>query len=393
MRTHAVAWPTAAVAAVVIVGLLSSAPAAAAAPVNVQVALDKPVQMDIADMPIGQVFQRLTQATGVSFVLAPDVYACLPYGDLTRLNVKLPNVTLRSALSPMLAPLAMQWTVDKGAVRVEPAPALVRMTRRATIEELQALGQIHSVRMEPVDKAGEVIEQLRKISGNKDLSLFYHVKTDKAEKEAAAQRADRALPCTAGVWLDVLCHAQNWTWYLWGDVLMIVDRKAQVERQLQRQVSLRYEGAQLVAVLLDLARQGHVTLNMDPGVMELVPVETRTNFNLMMADASIAQALEVLSGATGLVFVREPAGLRVEASERLKKKAQAEQPESSKRTPFFFKKSLPMPDGSTLELLLRPDDLPEEVVEAIKAERARLVEQLIRKYGSTTRPATTQPAR
>ena len=365
---------------------------------SLQLALDRPIDLTIAGAPIAQVFQRLTDATGVKFLLGTDVYACLPYGEQTRLAVKLKNVTLRKALSPMLAPQAMDWVIEGDSVRILPTPALMRMNRRATYDELRVLGQIHSARIEPPDKAGGVLEQLRKATEDKDLSLFFHVKV--ADKDALFARADRILPGTGAAWLDMLCHGQGWTWYVWGDDIMIVDSKEQIGRQLQRQVSLRYEGADLVNVLLDLARKAQVKLNMDPGIIEMVPVETRKNFNLVMSDATLAQALEVISGATGLTFIRDPDGLRVEPADRLRQKTDSTADTAAKRPSFIIKKVILLPDGSTAELLVRPEDLPLDVQEAIKAERAKFVDTLILKYGSTTKPAaavaapaTTQPAR
>jgi hypothetical protein len=379
-----------AAAVVVATGLLSPS-AGAPAGGNLQLALDRPIDLTITDAPITQVFQRLTDAAGVKFVVGPDVYACLPYGDQTRLAVKLKNVTLRKALSPMLAPQAMEWIIEGESVRVLPTAALMRMNRRATYDELRVLGRIHSARIEPPDKAGGVLEQLRKASDDKDLSLFFHVKV--ADKDALFVRADRILPGTGAAWLDMLCRGQGWTWYLWGDDVMIVDSKEQIARQLQRQVSLRYEGADLVNVLLDLARKAQVKLNMDAGIIDMVPIETRKNFNLVMSDATIAQALEVITGATGLAFIRDSDGLRVEPSDRLKQKAEGSDT-ANKRPPFYIKKSIPLSDGSTVELLIRPEELPPEVQEALKAERAKVVEMLIQRYGATTRPAaTSQPAK
>jgi hypothetical protein len=380
-----------ALAAVVVAAMSSLSPSLGAqGGGNLQLALDRPIDLTIADAPINQVFQRLTDATGVKFTIGPDVYACLPYGDQTRLAVKLKNVTLRKALSPMLAPQAMEWIIEGECVRVLPTPALMRMNRRATYDELKVLGKIHSARVEPPDKAGGVLEQLRKASDDKDLSLFFHVKV--VDKDALFARADRILPGTGAAWLDMLCHGQGWTWYLWGDDIMIVDSKEQIGRQLQRQVSLRYEGADLVNVLLDLARKAQVKLNMDAGIIDLVPIETRKNFNLVMSDATIAQALEVISGATGLTFIKDTDGLRVEPSERLRQKTDAGGT-ANKRSPFYIKKTIPLSDGSTAEVIIPAEELPAEVQEAIKAERAKLVEMLVQKYGVTTRPAaTSQPA-
>jgi hypothetical protein len=326
----------------------------------------------------------------VGFLIGQEVYAALPYGDQTRLSVRLRNVTLRKALSPMLAPQAMEWTVERGGVRIVPAPALLRMNRRATYDELVVLGKIHSERMLPTEKAGSVIEQLRKATGSRELNLFFHVKAD---QPAALKRAERQLPSPAAAWLDMLCHGQGWTWYLWGDDIMVVEKKAQVQRQLQRQVTLRYESTELISVLLDLARMARVQLTMDPGVMDLVPEQTQKNFNLVMAKATVAQALEVISGATGLEFSTHPDGIRAEASEALIKRAPGAADAAQRKVPFFIKRSVRLADGSTVELLIRPDDLPKEVAEAIEAERARLVQLIAQKFRPTTRPATTQPSK
>ena len=357
--------------------------------VNVQVGLDKPVDLNINEVPISQVFQRLTDATGVRFVIGQDVYACLPYGDQTRLVVNLKNVTLRNALSPMLTPLGMEWIIEDEAVRILPTAPLVRMTRRASYEELLALGRILSVKLQPVDKGGAVPDQLRTAAGNKDLKVAFPPKAEKADRDAAFVRADRALPCTGAQWLDMLCQGRGWTWYLAGDDVTIVEQKAQIERQLRQQVSLRYEGADLTAVMLDLAHKARVLLNMDPGVMDYVPVETRKNFNLIMSEATIAQALAVISGATGLQFVVENDGIRVEASEKLKKTLDAAAGASARKSPFFLKTAIPMGDGSTLEAYIRAEDLPAEVQTIINAEKAKLVDALCKKYGITpTQPAT-----
>jgi len=364
-------------------------PAAGQSGVSVQLALDKPVDLNITDAPISQVFQRLTEATGVRFVIGQDVYACLPYGDQTRLAVKLKNVTLRNALSPMLTPQAMEWRIDKDSVRILPTAPLLRLIRRATYEELLGLGRILSVKLQPVDKAGLVADQLRTATGNKNLKLKFHAKTDKdAEARVGIERANLALPCTGAQWLDMLCHGRGWTWFFRGDDVVIVEQKMQIQRQLQQQVSLRYEGADLTTVLLDLAHKARVQLNMDPGVMDYVPVETRKNFNLIMSEATIAQALEVISGATGLLFVTENQGVRIGASEKLKQSVEPAADSSSKRSPFFLKTSIPLSDGSTLEAYIRASDLPAEVQTIINAEKARLVEALLKKYNITT----TQPA-
>jgi hypothetical protein len=362
---------------------------------NIQTALDKPINLVIAEpIPIGDVFERLSAASGVRFFIDPDTYDLLPYGDQTRITIKLRNVTLRSALTPVLAPQALSWNIGPDSARIVPSEPLYRMCRRASYEELITLGKLltdtdHAPRnqiLPPADPARpDYLAQLRKITGNENLKIAFPEKTDEA---AVFAKAQRMLPATAEQWLNMVCQAQGWTWYLWGDTIMVVDQKQQIERQLQRLVSVNYKDADLVPCMLDLARKARVKLTMDAGVMAMVPPEKLKSFNLTMTDASVAQALEVISGATGLKFVPTAEGVTVEASDALKNLHAASQPA---RPRIFVKMPMTTPGGTAIEVYLGPDELPADVMEAIEAQKAKLVDQLRAQY--PTKPqATSGPA-
>lgn len=374
---------------VIVAALVVMCPLAAASgqggDIDLQKALDKPVDLNIADAPVKEVFARLTKASGVRFVIDPLALARLPYGEQTRVAVRIPGMTLRKALSPMLSAQGLQWAVDGAVVRIYPGEPLARMGRRATYDELKALASIHSTALRPAAAAGTAIEQIRKITGNKDLKISATVGDVALAKATAA--AQSALPATAAAWLDAVCRGKAWTWYLWGDEIRIIPKADQVERQLQRQVSLRYRSASLDAVLLDLARKARVKLEIAPGALGYLRPGVRDKFTLVMAEATIAEALEVITGASGLKFVVTDAGLRVEASKSLIERAATTQPR--KRSAFFVKMSIPGPDGSSVEVFLRSDELPDDVVRAIQVRKERLIEQI----RSTILPQpTTQPS-
>src|SRR4029453_10532543 len=73
---------------------------------------------------------------------------------------------------------------------------------------------------------------------------------------------------------EVLEHATDrfgWTWYVTEEAIVILSKPRQIERQLERRVSLRYSEGNLKDVLLDLANQAGVLLRMDPGVLSNLP--------------------------------------------------------------------------------------------------------------------------
>lgn len=363
----------------ILVAALLTAPAAPVAGqtrgVDLQRALDRSVNLQIDDATIVEVFAGLQKKAGVKFILDEETLACLPYGAQTRLAVKLSGVTLRKALTPLLNPQALRWEIDGDLIRIRPTGGLRRMCRRATFEELKLLGKIYSEKLQPAAEGGAVIDQLRRVTGQKDLRVFFRVKG--ADEEAAFKRGQRALPGTGSGWLYRICQGQNWAWYLWGDHIVIIGRADQTGRQLRKQVTLEYRNSALVNVLLDLARKARVRLTIAPGVMGFLPRETRESFNLRMADASIAEALEVISGATGLQFVRTPEGaIRVEASETLKNDAEAIAERGRTRSRFFVRMTLPGPHGTQIEVFMRPEELPDDILEQIEKAKEKFIAEL-----------------
>jgi len=363
-RTRIVATLLALVAAV-------AAPSLGKSQANLQQSLDRQVELELDNARIGDLFESLQQAAGVEFVLDRKALDALPYGEETRLDVKIKNITLRKALSPILARQGLRWTVEGEKVRILPSEALARMCRRATFEELDTLGKLHTVQLKATSEAGPVIQQLRKLQGQDDLKLLMHVESDAKDHS----RADRVLPGTGARWLDMFCHSKNWTWYVWGDRIIVLDKATQVRRQLEKQVTVSYQNAELVKILLDLSQASGVRLSLTPGVINYLPEAQRTNFNLTMGDASVEQALQVISGATGLEFAKTADGVLVQASEQLKAKGQG----FHKRPPrprFFVRFEVEGPEGADIEVFMRPDELPEDVVKMIEKATDEFVAKL-----------------
>ncbi|MFB3891010.1 MAG: STN domain-containing protein [Phycisphaerae bacterium] len=371
---------------------MAASPLQAQDAVQLQRALDRMVDVQISDTPIGQVFAKLTQQTGAKFDLPEETLALLPYGDQTRLTITLKNVTLRKALSPMLSQQALAWTIDGDIVRIIPKEGLFRLGRRASYDELRQLGVMYSTELKPVAQGGSVLDQLQKATANKKLALKFPPEIAEQARQALIEKADGILPCKASAWLDALCAPKHLTWYLRGDDIVVLEMKAQVERQLRRVVTLRYEKANLMNVLVDLAKKARVKLVMEPGVMDTLPRETRENFNLEMC-APVEQALQVIQGATGLVFTATSEGVNVAASssggsERTATTGPAARP----RFPFMLRTTMPGPGGTTIEVYISPSELPPDVVDYIQAQKEKLIEQIRASMPATAPAPRPSPA-
>ena len=100
--------------------------------------LDKLASLDLNGV-LPQVVQSIQHDTGVPIEIAPAVYDLLPWGDQTNITAKIENQTLRQALDAITQKLGLTYTLKDEFLELEPVPALVRLGRRATVQELSAL--------------------------------------------------------------------------------------------------------------------------------------------------------------------------------------------------------------------------------------------------------------
>ncbi|MCD4823973.1 MAG: DUF4974 domain-containing protein [Phycisphaerae bacterium] len=353
-------------------------PEAAGGAGAIQKRLDGPVELAVSDTPIEDVFKTLAKNTGVKFQIDPAALELLPYGNQTRLNVIIKGTTLRKALPQMLGPQGLGWKVEGDEICITPSGPLYRMCRRATFNELKALGAILTKRLAKADRGqnATLTRVLRRVTGVKEMKVVYPQGMDAKRVRGILQKTRQAQPLTAAQWLDAFCRAGDLSWYLDKTRVVILSRKLQIERQLERKVSLRYQNSRLMQVMLDLARKAQVKLTFAPGVMNLLKPEARTNFTLIMADATISQAMEVISGTTGLKFTVTGKGIAVAPSAHL----QAGSPTAGNKTPqqpaFFIQTSIRLSSGSEVKIFLLPEQMSENLQKAITAERKRLMKNL-----------------
>lgn len=360
------------------VGLVSMAASFAAAQDGggtLQRKLDNPIKLTQRNTPLPAVFQALAHQSGVMFEVAPDTYQFLPYGEDTRLDVTLPGQSLRDTLTKMLAPQGLTWEVQGQAVGILPAEPLYRLARRATFDELRRLGALMTVDVQDSD-AKDIPKTLAVATGIKDWKVILPPDWTEQQVRQLQEQFAKAQPSLAADWLDAGC-GRDLTWRLDGERIVILSRKDQILHQLERRVSLQYKDADLMAVLLDLAKMARVKINPSPGVMNYLPPAVRNNYTLAMNDASIDQALKVISGSTGLEFPVSAEGIAVERAEEIPIGSMDSRGTVPGASPGVFVQTvIPTSGGRELRVFFVPSEMSPALQAALEKERTRINQEL-----------------
>ncbi|MEE9294160.1 MAG: hypothetical protein V3W34_04225 [Phycisphaerae bacterium] len=310
-------------------------------------ALDQVVHFEVVDKPLPEAFLTVAEQTGVAISISPESLKLLPHGANTRMTARMKNIPLRDGIERLVKPLGMRYRVAGDGLVVEPAPALRRIGRRATWDELETLQWLGSLEWSAGEEGWGALRD----------RLHFQVDHD-APAEALLQSLNRAGAGPASEVLSRACEAVGWTWYPSGKRIVVIERGRQIQRELSRPITLRAQHQRLSDVLAELAQKAHMTFHFEPGAVASVPHETRRDFSVLLVDASVEQALEVICGATGLSFAVGRDGVRFSNPQR---------PTSSDRPVAI----LMIPGRG--EILIYEKDLPPDVKEALETLIDRLI--------------------
>jgi hypothetical protein len=316
-------------------------------------ALDQPTDLEIADQPIADALAYVGQRTGVSIDIAPAVVEMLPYGAKTTVSATIRGTPLRDGLSALLRPIGLQFAIRGSQIQAEPVPALARLGRRATWEELELLDQLASSTW-----WGGVAEQLRITVEGELLSA----------DDAIGTLRERAGKVGAGTALDAIeqaCAALRWAWIPRGRQVVVMRATDFYRDRLGSTDSFRYVGVPLANVLVDLTHRAGVPLRMEPGVLADLPTQTLNSFTLQAENMPYDQAMELIAGATALAYTVSDEGVWIYRPEG--SAASAAAPRSGSADPYVMKITMPAgADGTSYEILVRQSELPPELLEIRK---------------------------
>jgi hypothetical protein len=257
------------------------------------------------------VMKSIETQTGMRLEAAPSVWDALPWGQDTSVKVHVKNVSVRQALDLVVRRLGLTYRLGQEAVVLEPLPALARIGRRATLEELQALDALAST---PLGSAGDddsvslllavVDAKLRGISPPEAIQKRASADDEMDKKIHLAQNA------TLLEALEEITNQTGATWYPWGNRLVVVSKLEATRTLLTKRLSRRFADEPLPQVLEELSEFSGVEFHYSPGVMRQVP-EKYQRLTLSLEDATVEEILQTISGATGLKFEATGDGVNV----------------------------------------------------------------------------------
>jgi hypothetical protein len=240
--------------------------------------------------------------------LPTNTLGYLPYGIKTPVMINLPRMKLRRFLHELLDPMSLDFRIvqiedGKAMLRIEPRPELIRIGRRATIDEVELLRVIRTVKV----ARGPLVGQLRKAASRADIAIQFDLAGWPRAKAIAGLdeltgRMERST--FAGV-LDQYCAEHNWAWRVDRMSVRVLDKPKQVLHQLHRTVVVRWNNVELDEALIELGSAAGVLVQFQPAMMEGVEQQNK-RLTWTIPSQTILQTMEKVSGRTGLAYeVRE----------------------------------------------------------------------------------------
>ncbi|MDP9172659.1 MAG: hypothetical protein M3O30_02175 [Planctomycetota bacterium] len=273
-------------------------------------AMDKQLPKSRIDFTgtLPQAIQNFGDLTGVRIEADSTVYDALPWGELTTFSARYEHQTLRQSLAAICQKLGLEYELGKESIHLHPLPALVRLGRRCTIEELAALDLLARTPLEPNDLY-PTPESLIAAIDAKLRQTTYAIEN----RGFDVQGAGTVTISRNATLLEALEEIQlqtDATWYPWGKSLVVIKKPELIRMLLAKPITTRYSGQDISQVLLDLSQRSGVNFQIDPGVEQQIPAQFRT-VRLILDNATVQQALESICGFTGLSYAVMPSGIHV----------------------------------------------------------------------------------
>jgi hypothetical protein len=340
--------------------------------------MDQPFELTLKDTPLPQALKQIGNATGVRIDPTESVYNLLPYGDQTTINAKISNQSLRQALDAITRKLGLTFVLKEDHVEIRPMPALARIGRRATMDELAMLDKLATTPLNPASEHPKLPALLEAID-----QKLVEIKSSYAVENRLGERFnDRQVTVARNASLMDALEANSQqtegTWVPWEKSIVIIRKEEQIRSLLNKTITVRWDSVDIEQVLQELSQRSGVPFSFEAGAIQRVPVEFR-KVRLILQEVPIKQALETISSVTGLGYSVTEEGIYIW-------NAAATSPQARDPVMAFIK----LPDGT--QLLLPQSKVPPDVKEYLNAKVNAEVERLRKQMKEEGFVPTSQPA-
>ena len=350
-------------------------------------AMDKLYKLEITqNTPLQQVLKRITDETSVPVQVSGETWDLLPYGEGTALTVKIENQTLGGGLKAIARSLGLSVEVKDEVVELVPMPALKRIGKRASVDELRALDYLART---PLDLKGVDRVTVKDLLGKIDAKLAGDEKANglAVENRSPDVVGDAAVPIarndTITDALETIAQSTDATWYPWGKTIVVRPKADHFRDLLGKTTTRRWNGVDVGQVLAELHNISGVPFVIEPGAVARIPPESR-NIRLVLDAASISQALENIAGFTGLAWTVNEKGVYVWNPSNSSGAGAA-----ANREPTIGLLTL----DNGVQVVLRESQVPADLREYVKHKTQQQFEKMRQQMKDEGfKPAATQPA-
>ena len=339
--------------------------------------LDRLVEINV-DTTLPQAIDAIKDKTAVPIVVTRGAYDALPWGEQTKLTTKISDRTLRDALTAIVQTLGLTFRVEGESLLIEPQPALVRLGTRATVQDLNLLSALATNTLGGAAGNATVADLLARIDTRlQELKLPFAIENRAGE---ALGDAEVQIPRDATLLaaIEAVVAQSRATWYPWQNSVLVVPKEDHVRMLLDKTITMRFNGVDVSQVLTELSRRSGVAITVEPGAVQRVPPESRT-IKLVLENVSVRQALESISGFTGLGYVSNESGVYVWNAAA---PAAAQRPRDRTVTIVTI-------DGA--QILLSEGEIPPDVRQFLQSRRERAIRELREQMKKEGFVPTTQP--
>jgi len=360
-------------------------------------ALDKPVTLEI-NAVLPRVMREIADSTGVRIEADPAIWDMLPWGEETEIKASISNRTLRESLAAIIRSLGLTFVLRENAVALLPTPALARMGKRATLQEVELLNLLAANPFR-ADNARPTLRQILEAVDAQLMSIKADFVVENRAPQGQLQETLIPLPRNASLAdaLEAIARSTGMTWIPIGKTVVVLPKEDQIRAILQKPVTLNLRGDDVGQVLLDLSRQTGVPFAIEPGAVQRVPPEFRS-VRLSVDNAPVQQILESLAATTGLGYVVSdkvsaagPGGGGGGVYIWNNSPIPFPPPMAADRpAPARISLLIPLTDGT--QLVLPESDLPEDVQQFLRQKRDAEVERLRGQMKKENFTPTTRPA-